>query len=193
MPKLKQLFADMLFCSTVVTALAMYSTAGAEMNNPVLLIPFAALTIFKFKNENLSCVQNFIILYFIELVFAALTDEYFTVSRFNLSISFSFLLTVFLVISYLWANDYRCGPGGELIKSWCLVFGIFLVHMSVLYLLLVNFYGFGYERNGAVISRICLHCVIFITCWKLVNHSPCRRITGIFFVIYLCLKSAGGL
>ena len=80
----------------------------------------------------------------------------------------------------------------DLLRSWAGISAIIASHMLLLFLLLRNFYGYGYERNFGVLATMCLYFVVFIFSWEQLEDKHLHRITAIvsaaFFAAMILIK-----
>ena len=68
----------------------------------------------------------------------------------NISVSLAFIvlipLSVALIFRKLYAGKTFAAETNDILNSWGLVFVIMASHMLLLFLLLKNYYGYGYEQ-----------------------------------------------
>lgn len=94
------------------------------------------------------------------------------------------------VLSRLFGARKACFHG---LRIWLVVAGVIAAHMVFLWIMFEFVYGYGWERNFAVVGRICWLCMLCLLLWPPLASNLWRRIICLeLAAAYAWLAIAGG-
>lgn len=170
-----------------------------EIKRPLILLAASVFALFNFKKVSELClIQKIALLYIIEMQFNQLSLQFVHIQSASRDISVSLALIVLAPLSAAFVCK-RLHEGktfnvetNDMLKSWAVVFAIIMSHMLFLFLLLKNFYGYGYEHTPNVLANMCLYFPVFLFSWDQLANIHLRRIAAIvltaFFVAMIIIK-----
>ena len=179
-----------LFVSALVSLSVLYFFyRTVDVQRPILLLAASVFALLSFKKfPELSFIQRIVLLYIIEMLFNQLSGQFVHIQ--SVSISLTLIALVPLSISFicqkLQAAKTLSTEISDVFKSWAVSFAVIVLHMLFLFLLLKNFYDYGYEKNLNVLANMCLYFLVFLFSWYQLANVHLRRTTAIisaaFFV-----------
>jgi hypothetical protein len=162
------------------------------ITNPTVLILALLFVLIPSKSvASISTLQKIIVVYLVGVVVNELSSQYFEVPFYHLNVSISCST---IVLSLL-AAGYFVGKTNlrqttesvkrtGIMQGWVLAMVIIAVHMVLLGLMLRRFYGYGYERNLAVLGKLCLYLLLFVLLWKRLDVCRFRQTVGLILTLF---------
>jgi len=184
------------FTSAIILLSALnFSRNSIEIKTPAILLAASVFALFNFeKSSRFYVITKIILLYIIEMFFNQLSGRFVHIRSFsiNLPLIAMLLLAVSFICSRFRKSKIVSVDINGLLKSWAVVFTIIVLHMLLLFLLLKNMYGYGYEHNFAVLANMCLYFLVFVFSWQQLENICLRRITAIVSTVFFIVIMAGG-
>ena len=161
-----------------------------SIEKPVILVLGAIFILIPLKVEVIARLQQITGFYLIIVVVSQLSSNYFTPPLLpagisvSYSIVFLFLCTTGYFLEKIGSHRPLNTSSGNILHSWLSVLAIIVVHMVLLSLVLHKFYGYGYERNLAVLGKLILYFLLFLVLWKKLYESHLRQCIGLIMTIF---------
>ena len=179
--------------TSVLIALSVLSFAygTVEIRRPLILLAASVFALFNFKKSSqCSLIQRIALLYIIEMLFAKLSQQFVHIGSFQISLALIILvpLSVAFVCNRLNKGKALTIETKDILKSWGAVFAIIVFHMLILFLLLKNFYGYGYEHSPNVLANMCLCFLVFLFSWRQLENLRLRQcVAAIITILVLAI------
>jgi hypothetical protein len=188
---------QVLFFITAMVLLAAltFSNNIVEIKRPVILLAGSVFVMFGFaRYKSLSVITKIIILYIIAMFFNQLSERFVHIGLF--SVHLSLIAMIPLALSFICFNVQQSQLSSvdtnDLLKSWAVVFTVVILHLLLLFILLKNIYGYGYDHNLAVLANMCLYFLVFIFSWRQLEQISVRRITALIFAVFFVVIMVRG-
>jgi len=193
-----------LLITAVVTAccICFSSRMPVPITNPAALVLASLFVLAPFKSvTSTKVLQKIIAFYLVSVVVSELSSQYFKIPflPFDMSTSCSTIVLSLLAAGYFVgrANLRQRAEsitGTGILHGWVLALVIIVTHMALLALMLRRFYGYGYERDSAVLGNLCLYFLLFVFLWNRLGACRFRQAVGLILMLfYSCviLKKVG--
>ncbi len=189
--------------TAVVTACWLCSSEmPISITNPAVLVLASLFVLAPFKSlTSTKVLQKIIAFYLVSVVVSELSSQYFKIPflPFDMSTSCSTIVLSLLAAGYFFgrANLHQRAEsiaGTGILHGWVLALVVIVVHMVLLGLMLRRFYGYGYERDLAVLGNLCLYFLLFVFLWNRLGACRFRQAVGLILMLfYSCviLKKVG--
>ena len=186
----------LLFISSIILLSVLnLSHSSVEIKRPVVLLAASVFSLFNFeKSSRFSVITKIILLYIIEMFFNQLSGRVFHIRSFSIDISLIAMLP--LAASFIFSKFRKSKLSSletnDLLKSWAAVFAVIVLHMLLLFLLLKEIYGYGYDHNFGVLANMCLYFLVFVFSWQQLQNICLRRITAIILTVFFVISMVMG-
>lgn len=179
--------------TAVVTACWLCSSEmPISITNPAALVLASLFVLAPFKSvTSTKLLQKIIAFYLVSVVVNELSSQYFKIPflPFDMSISCSTIVLSLLAAGYFVGRANLCQraesiTGTGILHGWVLALVIIVAHMVLLALMLRCFYGYGYERDLAVLGNLCLYFLLFIFLWKGLDVCRFRQAVGLILTLF---------
>jgi len=164
------------------TLLCFLNKMRIPVENPQVLVLASIFLLIRFKSISLLRLQKLTAFYLVAVSVNELTLQNFQVSLFasRISVPYSVLPLLFFAAGYLFGGKHSTGKQSDFedknfVSGWVMAFIIIAGQMIVLYFLLRNFYGFGYQCDLKVLGTLCQYFLLFIFLWKDLHIAFVRR------------------
>jgi len=187
----------LLFTSAIMLLSVLnYSHGSVEIKKPVILLAASVFSLFNFEKSNrFSVIAKIILLYTIEMFFNQLSGRVFHIQSFSIHLSLTAMvpLAASFVLSKFQKSKLSSLKTNDLLKSWAIVFAVIVLHMLLLFLLLKQIYGYGYDHNFGVLANMCLYFLVFVFSWEQLESICLRRITAMVSTVFFIVIIVKGL
>jgi len=158
---------------------------------PIILVFGAIFILIPLKFEVIAKLQQITGFYLIVIAVNQLSSNYFTPPLLPAGITVSYSI----VVLFLCTIGYFLEKIGSIhrplntsdrnvLHSWLFALVIIGVHMVLLSLVLHRFYGYGHERNLAVLGNLTLYFLLFLVMWRKLYIPLLRRCLGLVMMIF---------
>ena len=189
---------QMFFFTSAIILLSVlnFSHSYVEIKRPVILLAASVFGLFNFeKSGKFSVIAKIILLYIIEMFFNQMSGRVFHIQSF--SISLSLIAMVPLAASFICSRFRKprilSVDRNDAFKNWSVVFSVIVLHMLLLFLLLKQIYGYGYDRNFGVLANMCLYFLVFVFSWEQLKNICLRRIAAMVLAVFFIAIMVKGL
>lgn len=162
------------------------------IENPLILILGAFFSVIPFKKRcQLVVIQKLILFYLACVLVNLVSDEYFTISvwRWSVNISWGFLGVILLSGMFFLKKKSIAEDEQQLYKEilsgWWIVLGIIATHTIILFFILKQFYGYGYEHSLNSMGAMCGYFILFVCLWRGLSSMLIRWLFGGGFIIMI--------
>ena len=162
-----------------------------SIETPAILVLGAIFILIPLKFEIIAKLQQIIGFYLIAVAVNLLSSNYFKfpLSPAGISMSYSvvvlFLCTIGYFLEQIGSIRRPLNIGaGDIFHGWLLALVIIFIHIVLLSLVLYKFYGYGYERNLAVLGNFALYFLLFLVLWRDLHKSHLRQCIGLVMTIF---------
>lgn len=186
----------LFFTSAIILLSALnFSRSSVEIKRPAILLVASVLTLFSLeKSSRFSVIAKIILLYIIEMFFNQLSERFVRIRSFSIHLSLIAMapLAVSFICFKFQKSQLTSVDTNDLLKSWAAVFAVIILHMLLLFVLLKNIYGYGYDHNFAVLANMCLYFLVFILSWEQLESICLRRIAAIVLAVFFVVTTVRG-
>jgi len=160
-----------------------------------ILLPASLILFIPLKEELMVVIQKVVGIYLVCVLVERAATHHFVIdiSRYHVNLSFSIVIVAFYLAGHLAGRfagrrePVRIAENKYLRWAWRLTLGLIVLHMLFLGPMLRWFYGYGYERNTAVLGQIVLFYIVFMFLWRPLSYYILRGGAGVIFLIYCLL------
>ena len=190
------------FCFTIIAVILLCSLSLSllmpiSIEMPAVLVLGAIFMLIPLRSEVIARLQQIIGFYLIAVIVNQLSSNYFTLPLLSTSVSVSYSILVLFLFSigyFLEEIGSIHRPMniivGDVLHGWLLALSIVIIHISLLSLVLHRFYGYGYERNLAVLGNFTLYFLLFLVLWRNLYRSNLRCYIGLIMTIFYLIVIA---
>ena len=179
------------FCFPIM-AVVLTCSLSFFLQMPISILMFGAIfMLIPLKSEVTARLQQIIGFYLFAVAVSQLSSNYFTppVLPAGISVSYSIVVLFLCTIGHFLekiGSIHRSlnTSAGYVLHGWLLALAIIVVHMVLLSLVLYRFYGYGYERDLAVLGNLTLYFLLFLVLWRDLYGSYLRRCIGLVMTIF---------
>ena len=180
------IIAVILLCSLSLSLLMPIS-----IETPAILVLGAIFMLIPLSSEVIARLQQITGFYLIAVAVNQLSSHYFTLPLLPTSVSVSYSVLVLFLFSIGYFLE-KIGSihrplniiSRDVLHGWLLALSIIIIHISLLSLVLQRFYGYGYERNLAVLGNLTLYFLLFLVMWRNLYIPLLRRCVGLVIMIF---------
>ena len=184
------------FCLPVIAVVqACYISCFLKMpipiEQPVVLVFGALFAAVRLRGEAVIMLQRITSFYLISVPVSQLSAQYFSFSfwRADVSVSHSTVVLSLAAAGYFLGrvstSDTSDDAGKtDVIIAWLFALAIIVIHMVFLTIVLMQFFGYGYERNLSVLGNLALYFLLFLALWRNLGVPRFRQCVGLVLTIF---------
>lgn len=169
--------------------MAQGSDHSFSITGAVVIVLAGVASILPFKGSSAAMLQKLVCLYLAFVLVERASTQYVAVPFQGYSVKLSYGIAILAlclagaVVGRFMKMSTRSNDS-FLVGGWALAWGIMVVHMLALLGLLRWKYGYGYERDAAVLGNVSLGLVLYVLLWRPLTYRSIRIGVALVFIAY---------
>jgi len=185
----REVVAHLFFAASIIASTVLcFFVSRIRVEKAFILLLGSVFVLFNVKkSQKIILLQKITLLYLIGVLFNQLSLQFTQISsgRTNITVPLSLIILVPLAVGFALKKINRPNlvDTDDLLAIWVVLFAVIILHIVILFLLLKRFYGYGFERNFAVLGGLFLYFLVFLFSWLQLENACMRQFMTLVLAI----------